>query len=138
VNLLFILIPLVLVLTTVTYGVIRALGRIWLDHQMKLALLERLQEKPELIESFQELQTILDRAPGTAGAGNHQDYRLTGIILAAIGVGCAAVGRGLGVGRFAVGAYVGGCICVVLGFVLLLAGLLIRWLSRHPVLYGKK
>jgi hypothetical protein len=134
----YILIPLVVVLATVTYGVVRALGRIWLDHRIRLALLDKLQEKPELLESYTELQRILANLPEGRAGRPRQDYALTGVVLAAIGIGCAVAGQCSGAGRLAVGLYVGGWICIVLGVILALIGIFIRRIARNLVSIPRK
>ena len=134
----YIVIPLVVVLATVTYGIVRALGHIWLDHRIRLALLDKLQEKPELLESYTELQRVLANAPEGRAGRTHQDYALTGALLAAIGVGCALAGESNGAGRLAVGLYAGGWICIVLGVILALIGFFIRRLARNLITLPKK
>ena len=135
-NPLIIALPLALVLLLVAYGLLRGLGQIWLNHRIRLALLEKIQDKPELVKSFQELQEVLAEIPVARRIEHHQDYTVTGILLAALGVGCTILGRCMGVGTYAVGIYVGGFICIGLGVLLALVGLLIRWLSRNPVFKG--
>ena len=136
-NPLYVLIPLIVVLGAVTYSVARALGHIWLDYRIKLALLDKLQEKPELLESYAELQRIL-AGVSNGRAVRQQDYVITGIVLAVIGIGCAIGGESYGVGRLAVGLYVGGWICIVLGVILALIGLFIRRLARNLLTLPKK
>jgi hypothetical protein len=128
----YVLIPVILVIATVTYGVVRALGRIWLEHRIKLTILGKLQTKPELLESFQELQDVLTSMPREGNDGGRQDYTVTGVFLALIGIGCVLLGLSWGAGTVAVGVYVGGWICIGIGIILALIGLLIRWLSRSP------
>lgn len=137
-NPLFILLPLLAVIAAVAYGVMRALGRIWLDHRVKLALLEKLQDKPEVLESFQEIQGILAGVSTGDSHPHRQDFTVTGILLSLIGIACAIIGRCWGVGALAVGVHVGGWVCIVLGIVLAFLGLLIRWLSRTPAISMKK
>lgn len=137
-NPLYVIIPLLVVIAAVAYGIIRALGRIWLDHQIKVELLERIQQKPELLRSFQEVQSLMNEIPAGPYKANRQDYTVTGIILTLIGIACTVVGRSWGVGTLAVGTYVGGWVCVVLGLVLGFVGLIIRWLSRNPLVNPKK
>lgn len=137
-NQLYIIIPLVVVLATVTYGIVRALGRIWLDHRIRLALLDKLQEKPELLESYTELQHIMANGAEGRSGRPHQDYALTGIVLAAIGIVCALAGQGNGAGRLAVGLYAGGWICIALGLILTLVGIFIRRLARNLVTLPRK
>lgn len=128
----YVLIPLILVIATVTYGVVRALGRIWLEHRIKLTVLGKLQTKPELLESFQELQDVLTSMPHGGNDAGRQDYTVTGVFLALIGIGCVLFGLSWGAGTMAVGVYLGGWICIGTGIILALIGLLIRWLSRSP------
>jgi len=122
--------PLLIVSAAVTYGVFRALGRVWLENKVRLALLEKLQDKPELVENFREVQGLLAGMDVAKHARTRQDYTLTGVLLSIIGLGCTFLGRGIGVGRLAVGVYVGGLACIALGVVLAFMGLLIRLMAR--------
>ena len=137
-NQFYIILPLIVVLATVTYGIVRALGRIWLDHRIRLALLDKLQEKPELLESYTELQRIMANGAEGRSGKPHQDYALTGILLAIIGIVCAVAGQSKDAGRLAVGLYAGGWICIVLGVILTLAGIFIRRLTRNLVTVPRK
>ena len=122
--------PTVLVAFAVVYAVFRALGRVWVEHKVKLALLAKLETHPELIRSFDELEGLVASVSG-GGALPRQNFRLTGALLALIGVGCVVWGRGFSLGRLSVGLYFGGLVCVCLGFVLGLFGLLMRNVGRH-------
>lgn len=137
--------PIFAVAFAIVYGISHALGRLWVEHKMRLALLEKLQDRPDLIESFQELRTLIlsenTKNGGTellALAGKSgpasQSYPLTGIFLALIGGGCLFTGRAIRMGQFAAGIYTGGIICVAIGILLTVAGLLIQRLARRPVL----
>ena len=130
--------PLLVVVAALLYGVFRSLGRIWLDHSIRLALLEKVEQKPQLLESLHELEEVLAGFPEGYRFPSRQDYRLTGVMLAGIGLACALGGRSLRVGTLAVGLYVGGLTCVGLGVALFLIGLLIRGLARGPVLKANK
>jgi hypothetical protein len=132
------MIPLIVVLATITYGIVRALGRIWLDHRIRLALLDKLLEKPELIESYTEVQHVVVNAFDGASNRPHQDYALTGIILTAIGVASALLGHGGEAGRISVGLFVGGWICIALGLLLAVIGVFIHRLERNLVTLPKK
>lgn len=100
-----------MVLTVVAVALaaaVRALLRAWIDHRVNLTLLER---------------TADGEAPGsTAPAPPRQDFAVTGAVLAALGVACMLAGWTLRVGQLAVGAYLGGLICLCLGLLLGLAG----------------
>ena len=128
----FITVPLTAVLLGLVYTVARNVGRLWLDHRVKLALLEKLESKPDLLRSFDELQTLLDDTPKYEAESTRVDYMVTGVVLVLIGLVCVIVAAPLG-GRTAVGVYVGGVACVVLGFMLALVGLITWFLSRTPV-----
>jgi len=126
------LLPTLLVVVAVVYGIFRALSRVWLEHKVKMALLEKLESHPELIPSFQELQSLVNSV--SAGhAPQRQDFTMTGIILALIGLGCVIWARSFGMGRLSVGVYFGGLVCVCLGSVLALIGWFIRNMTRGKV-----
>jgi len=124
--------PLLIVIVTLIYTVIRSIGRVWLEHRVRMALLEKLENRPELIKSFNELHGLLDTNSSEEERTNRQDYLLTGVMLAVLGVVCVILYSTIGGGRWAVGAYWGGVACVVLGFLLALLGLLLRFLARLP------
>jgi len=128
----FIILPLIAAIGALVYIVVRNIARVWLHHRLKMALLEKLEHRPELLHSFQELQELLDNSPAQTGASKRQDLTVTGVILAVIGVVCVVLYATAGSGSWAVGAYFGGVACVALGFVLALFGLLIRFLSLPP------
>lgn len=128
-NPLLIVLPILAVTFAVIYVMFRAFGRLWIEHKVRLALLERIQEKPELTESFQDLRDLV-----LTGNTDRQNYPLTGILLGLIGVGCFLAGRALRMGQLAVGIYSGGLICIGLGVLLALAGIAIQWFLRNPVL----
>lgn len=127
-----IILPLVMVILAMTATIVRRIARVWLDHHVKQALLEQLERKPGLLRSMDALEELLDTSPGEEEAEGPLDFTLTGAILTGIGLLCAVLGA-LFSGRQAVGVYIGGVICVVLGFILVVVGLAIRFLARAPV-----
>jgi hypothetical protein len=129
VNSLLIVLPILAVAFAIVYGVFRSLGRIWIDYKVRLALLERIQETPELAESFQDLRGLVLTKNAV-----RQNYPLTGVLLGLIGLGCVLAGKVLRVGQLAVGIYSGGLICIGLGVLLALAGIALQWFSRNPAL----
>jgi hypothetical protein len=124
--------PLLIVIVTLVYTVTRNIGRVWLEHRVRMVLLEKLEDQPELINSFHELHGLLDPKSSEDEKAGRQDYLLTGVMLAVLGVVCVILYSTIGGGRWAVGAYWGGVACVVLGFLLALLGLLLRFLARSP------
>lgn len=124
--------PLLIVIVTLIYTVIRSIGQVWLEHRVRMALLERLEGKPELLRSFNELHDLLEPNLDEKRPGKRQDFLLTGIVLTLMGLLCVILYSTVGHGNWAVGAYWGGVACVVLGFLLALLGLLLRFLSRFP------
>lgn len=121
--------PFVLVFAVLVYAVARRLTQSWVEHRVKLAVLERVEQNPELLESFQDLE----EANASASEGGRHDFVLTGAVLALIGGATILIALFImGSGRMAVGAYFGGVACVVLGFILALLGFLVRFLSRAP------
>lgn len=127
----FILVPLVVVIITFTYGVARSLLRVWLEHRLKLALLEKFEQHPGLFDSSDEVMDLLAKQEAIAKTQNVQDYTLTGLILALIGLGSVAAGRILEIGNIAVGIYIGGFVCIVLGVLIGLMGILFRSLRKN-------
>jgi len=113
--------------------IVRNIVAAWLDHRVKLALLAKLEAKPELIRSYDELQDLLDTSPSVEQLRKRQDYVLTGAMLAAIGLLFVIANAAVGSSTYATGAYFGGVACIVLGFILALLGLLIRYLRKTPL-----
>lgn len=128
----FITVPLTAVILGLVFTIARNVGKLWMDHRVKVALLEKLETKPELLRSFDELQELLDAAPKDDAEKQHVDYVVTGLVLALVGIGCVVVSASNS-GRTAVGVYVGGVACVALGFILALVGLLTWFLARTPI-----
>lgn len=125
-------IPLVAAAITLAYIVLREMTRVWLDHRVKMALLERLEHKPELLYSFQELQELLDDTPVPVKRNHKTDPTITGVFLALIGLISVIVYSLIGRSQWAVGAYFGGVACVVIGFLLTTIGLIARILRQPP------
>ncbi len=125
-------IPLVAASITLAYIILREMMRVWLDHRVKMALLERLEHKPELLYSFKELQELLDDTPVPVTRKHKTDPTLTGVFLALIGLISVIVYSLIGRSQWAVGAYFGGVACVVIGFLLTTIGLVARILRRPP------
>ncbi|MCX5770876.1 MAG: hypothetical protein NTZ09_11475 [Candidatus Hydrogenedentes bacterium] len=112
-NPILVILPFALVVAVLLYGVLRIFGWIWLEHRVRLALLERIDKKPELVESVQSLMDLMGTAEPLS-SGTRQDFSVTGILLALIGAGCCVSGWMLHSGKLAVGIYVGGWLCVLL------------------------
>ncbi len=125
-------IPLIAAAITLAYMVLREMTRVWLDHRVKMALLERLEHKPDLLYSFQEVQELLDDSPPPMLRKKKTDLTMTGVFLALIGLVCVILYGLVGRSQWAVGAYFGGVACVVIGFILTTIGLVIRILRRPP------
>ena len=100
--------------------------RIWLEHRVKLAFLEKLEKNPGALPPFQDVRTVMSASADSNSSQARQDYTLTGLLVAAMGLVCAIYGKTLGIGDIAVGSYVGGILCFGLGIALALAGLLLR------------
>lgn len=133
-NPILIILPFALVLLGLLYGIVRVFGRIWLEHRVRLALLEKIEKRPDLVESVQGLMDLMGSTEPFSSRAR-QDYAVTGVLLAAIGAGCCAAGWMLHSGKLAVGIYAGGWVCVFLGLILFTVGLFVRKLLRHPVFY---
>lgn len=125
-------IPLIAAFAALIYLIVREILRVWLDHKVKVMLLERLEGHPEVLHSFQELQELLDGTPSREKRGKNPDLLLTGVFLALIGIVAVVAYAMVGRSQWAVGAYFGGVACVVIGFILTTFGLLTRYLNRPP------
>ncbi|NUM55066.1 MAG: hypothetical protein HUU46_15580 [Candidatus Hydrogenedentes bacterium] len=127
---LFLLIPLLLILVTLAYGVAQVLIRAWLDYRVRIAFLEKLEKNPALLGPQADVTAVMSNLTTTSIPYQRQNYSVTGLVLSAIGVACFVGGRLMRSGELAVGIYLGGVFCVVLGLVIALFGLIIRLMSR--------
>jgi hypothetical protein len=123
-------VPLVLALTAVVLGVMRSIMTAWLNHRLRLELLRKLEKNPDLVASPGEAQDLYENMTSGAGNSEVQDYTFTGIALGIIGGACLVIGLKWRIGQLAAGVYWGGMICVFLGALLALIGLMVRLLGR--------
>ena len=127
------ILPFLLALAAFLYVVFRSLVRAWIDHRVRMAILEKVEHKPELLRAFEELEESSPPEPADQPEPPKSDLTLTGVSLTVIGVIFVLVNGVLGKSQWAVGAYFGGVACIVLGFVLCSVGLLVRFLEHSPV-----
>ncbi len=125
--------PLLVGIVILLYTIIANLLRVWLDHRIKMAILERLQHDPHAPGTAEELQALLDEHSVEAVRKNHVDYVIVGAVLASIGFCTAFAAYILGHGQSSAGVYFGGVVCVAVGGILALLGLLLRYLKRLPI-----
>ena len=130
VRMIVLMLPFLLVIFTILFALVRSIGQVWLRHRIRMTLLEQLEKRPELLDQFHDLQeaAIPERPPEPSFW--KPDYILTGVILAVLGIVCAVVCAAVGGSRIATAAYFGGVLCVCLGFILAMVGLLLRYLSH--------
>ena len=113
-----------------TYAVARSFTQLWAIHRRKVAILQKYEEDPQAFGSSQDvIEQILEQERLNQRAVR-QDYAFTGTCLAAIGLTGVFVGRLLSYGEVAVGLYIGGIGCIVLGVAVALLGYLVRALTR--------
>jgi len=127
------MLPFLLALAAFLYVVFRSLIRAWIDHRVRMALLEKVEHKPELLRAFEDLERTAEPIEDDGDKPAKTDLTLTGVSLTVIGVIFVLVNGVLGKSEWAVGAYFGGVACIVLGFVLCSVGLLVRFLEHSPV-----
>ena len=125
-------IPLLVAVVTLVYIILREMTRVWLEHRVKMLLLERLEDRPDLLYSFQDLQQLLDGRPADKESAGKSDLSVTGLFLALIGIIFVIVNAVIGSSQWGVGAYFGGVACVGIGFILTTIGLVARLLRRPP------
>lgn len=119
-------------MVTLVYIILREMTRVWLEHRVKMMLLERLEKRPDLLYSFKDLQELLDGRPSDNHNQSKTDLAITGIALTLIGLFFVIVNALIGSSQWGVGAYFGGVACVVIGFLLTTIGLVVRLLRRPP------
>ncbi len=125
-----ILAPLLAGIIALGYIIAANLLRVWLKHRLKLALLEKLQHDPSHRESLDELQALLDESASATEGAVRVDYRVLGVTLAAMGMLSLLAAWLFGEPEWMTGLYFGGVICLAVGFILALLGLVVRYLER--------
>lgn len=128
---LILILPVVFVVLMVFAAAVLSLIGLWLEHRARVRFLEKLEENPDLVSRLDDVRSVL-AGPTPSARAQRQDYALTGLLLTAIGVACIVAGKMLRVGQMAVGVHLGGIVCVAIGILLGLLGLLIRAMSREP------
>ncbi len=118
------------------YGVGRTFVQLWAIHRKKVAILSRYEENPSDFQSSQEVIEQISAQELRNQRAVRQDYTITGTGLAAIGITALLIGRVLAYGQVAVGLYIGGIACVLLGVLIALLGYLVRALTRPLVAPG--
>ncbi len=129
-NPVLLLFPWFLVGALVLYVLTRAIGVVWIKYQVRIAVLKRLEREPDLLASPKRMETAVSEAAARYKAYSRQDFVLTGLILAIIGLCGVGLGLELRSGSLAVGAYVGGFVCAILGSALALLTIFFRWTTR--------
>ena len=127
-----IIIPVFLLLGGIGYLLMRNAVRVWVDHRVKQGLLEKFEHNPELLDSFDDLQEYLDSWEELAQSPPLVDPLLMGVLLSSFGLVISLLTWAFGHGQWATSSYIGGLITVVIGFMLTLVGLSIRYLLRPP------
>lgn len=127
---LILILPALLVLLAVAYLLTRALARAFLEYRVKISLLRRLDRKPELLGSLEDLNALVEADVAVHPRRPRLDLGVTGAALALVGLASAFAAQRYGVGQWAVGAFFGGVASVVLGALLALVGLVVRLLGR--------
>ena len=128
------IIPLIVSIALIfCYGVGRTFVQLWAIHRRKVAILRRFEENPSAFESSQEVIEQISAQEKRNQRAVRQDYTITGTGLALIGITALLIGRILAYGQIAVGLYIGGIACVLLGVFIALIGYLVHALSRPLV-----
>lgn len=125
-----ILAPLLAGIIALGYIIAANLLRVWLKHRLKLALLEKLQHDPSHRESLDELQALLDESASGTEQAVRVDYRVLGVTLAALGMLSLLAAWLFGEPEWMTGLYFGGVICLAVGVILALLGLVVRYVER--------
>jgi len=99
---------------------------------MRMALLDKLDHNPDFLGRDAELASVLAPLTSPKESTSQQNFAVTGLMIVAIGIGCILFGRILRVGDLAVGTFLGGWVCLLVGTVLALLGAVVKVLSRDP------
>lgn len=132
-NTLLIVAPVLAGMLILLYIILANVLRLWLDHRVKMALLEKLRRDPDAPGTMEEIQALLEADEHDAPRKSPVDYVIVGGVLVLLGVGTAGTAYLLGQGQASVGVYFGGVVCVAVGAILILLGLLIRYLTQLPL-----
>ena len=127
-----IVIPVLLFLGGMGYLLMRNAMRVWLDHRVKQGILEKFEQHPDLLDSFDELNVYLDGWEEQTRTPPLVDPLHMGLLLTGVGLLTSLFTWAFGHGQIATSSYVGGVLTVVLGFILTMVGLAIRYLLRPP------
>lgn len=130
-------IPMILAIVALLYVVFRSLLRTWIEHRVRMTILERAEQNPEMLKLVEESQSSRN-IPAHGHRGQGADPAITGLILGLMGFFFVLINGLLGRTQWAVGAYFGGVACVVVGFILAAVGLLARFLDGNPLGTRKK
>jgi len=115
------------------YRIVRDVVRLQRADRIRRERLRKLAKEGVPIEDPNAFVKPLDAGVQTAV---REDWTLTGVLLAAVGVGAVFLGRQIGYGQFAVGVYTAGLCGIVVGVALALLGGVLHVLSR-PLAQGK-
>ncbi len=106
-------------------GMVRAFFRVWMEHRIRMA---RFQNAANPCDPNTPEQLRNETVP----VSQRQDYRVTGAFLALGGALSITAGYFLGHGQTAVGIYVGGFVCLALGVLIAMAGMVLQSLAKPP------
>ncbi|MBX3177810.1 MAG: hypothetical protein KF886_10640 [Candidatus Hydrogenedentes bacterium] len=129
---LWIVLPLLAGIIALAYTVVANLLRVWLNHRVRLALLEAAEPGPGHSGEPPEVESLVCGAAPVAGRPPLVDHVTLGVTLAVLGSASALIAWFLGGQPWMAGAFLGGVACIAVGFLLTLLGLLMRYLSRLP------
>ena len=125
-------IPLILAIMALLYVVIRSLLRTWVEHRVRMTILERVESNPEMLKLAEDA-FLSSNTPARGHRSAGADPTITGLLLGLMGFFFVLINGLLGRTQWAVGAYFGGVACVVVGFILAAVGLLARFLDGTPL-----
>jgi len=121
--------PLLFVLITMIYLGMRAITQAWINYRVRLAMLEKLENSPEILEKVPQINELFERDARLFNETYPVDFILTGTILVILGLICVIFDFTFGAGQIAAGVYWGGVICTGIGFIFAILGIFLRFLS---------
>ena len=107
-------------------AIVRGILHLWCDYRIKRRFLQWLAKHPDKVNGAGDIPKSLAEFSAQPTHVQGQDFAVTGLLLAVLGLAAVAAGYGLRVGNIAVGLYFGGLVCLVAGLSLALIAGIVR------------
>lgn len=123
--------PFLAVLIVAGRKIAAALSDAWFDHRLRMRMLAKLERDPDFREESEHIERELSPLHEDARLAKRTEFTVVGIALVLLGAAFVAGGLFIEPQRVGTGTYVGGIVCIVLGFLLTLVSVLLHYLQRN-------